>query len=83
MTDRDGCTYELMKKFDALNYKNKAILTRLKYESIKSSIYIPGYENDAFIGIPTEFINVKGKRVYEKGFDYISWLNERQDKSTP
>lgn len=77
MTDRDGCTYELIERFNNLPYKKKAILTRFDYQKISSNIYIPGYEKDDFIGIPTEFINIKGKRVYEKGFDYISWLNNR------
>lgn len=74
-TDRDGCTYKQMKKFDELPYKNKVIFTHKEYPEIQSSYYIKGFENENSVGILSEYIGNTCKRYLYK-FDFIKWLNE-------
>lgn len=74
-TDRDGCTYEQMKVFDELPYKNKVIFTHKQYPEIKSSYYIEGFERENSVGILSEYRGNSGKRYLHK-FDFVKWLNE-------
>ncbi len=74
MTDRDGCTYDDIKEFDKLTYKNKVIFTNKKYEEIKSSYYIKGFEDKESVGVLIWYKNRFGKR-YIDDFDYVRWLN--------
>ena len=77
MTDRDGCTYEDLKEFDSLIFKNKVVFTHKKYPEIKSSFYIKGYENENQIGHIYEFLDEKtGLKHYDE-FDYVSWFNKK------
>jgi len=41
MIERDGCTYQDLRDFDKLPYKNKVVFTKKRYENIKSSIVLP------------------------------------------
>ena len=75
MTDRDGCTFELLERFDKLPYKNKIIFTSKKYEQIKSSIWISKYRNQNTVGYLHEIHSLSGKRGYNINFDYVAWLN--------
>lgn len=76
MTDRDGCTYEDLKNFDNLEYKNKVVFTHIEYPEIKSSFYIKGYENENQVGHIHEFLNENtGIKHYDE-FDYVSWFNK-------
>ena len=50
MTDKDGCTEELLKQFDALHYRNKAVFTHVPMPHIRSAVYIPGFENAEEVG---------------------------------
>ena len=76
MTDRDGCTYEDLKEFDSLPYKNKVVFTHIEYPEIKSSFYIKGYENEKQIGHIYEFLNeTTGYKHYDE-FDYVGWFNK-------
>ena len=79
MTDRDGCNYDIIKKFDNLPFKNKVIFTSKKYPDIKSSVYCDIYEADDCVGILSEFYKLSGKRIYENYFDYVGWLNGVDD----
>jgi uncharacterized protein (DUF1919 family) len=74
MTDRDGCTYEDIKRFDDLKYKNKVIFTNKEYKEIKSSYYIHGFEDKSSVGILSNYQNIFAKR-YLDNFDYVSFLN--------
>lgn len=76
MTDRDGCTYEDMKAFDMISYKNKVIFTKNKYDNIKSSYYIHGFEKEDSVGILSDYENKFAKRYLDQ-FDYISFLNQK------
>jgi uncharacterized protein (DUF1919 family) len=77
MTDRDGCTKELIKRFDRLPYKNKIIFTAKPYPDIQSVVYVPGYEQENSVGLLTSIISITGTRAFAKKFNYIDWLNIR------
>lgn len=75
MTDRDGCNYDIIKKFDSLPFKNKVIFTSQNYPDIKCSVYCDAYKYDDCVGILSDFYKLSGKRMYENYFDYVKWLN--------
>ncbi len=75
MTDRDGCTYEMLEAFDRLPYQNKVVFTHLPYENIASAFYIPGFESQPCVGVLSEYTNrIIGQKGYD-AFDYVKWLN--------
>ena len=74
-TDRDGCTYQDLLSFDKLPYENKVVFTNKKYPEIKSSVYIPGFEEEKSVGNCFEYISLfSGKKRYDI-FDYVTWFN--------
>lgn len=77
MCERDGCTYEIMEKFDKLPYK-KVIFTHKIYENIKCSYTIKGFERQKEIGNIIDFKPYRFTRYYDC-FDFISWLNNKND----
>lgn len=74
MTDRDGCTQEDMKAFDALDYKNKVLFTCRKYDDIDSSFYIRGFEKRESVGHLHSVMSITGRRYIDQ-FDYVEFLN--------
>ena len=76
MTERDGCTFDVMKQFDDLPYKHKVLLTHLPFKDISSSCYVSGFEKEVECGILSDFIprQFLGRRYYDR-FDYVAWLN--------
>ena len=80
MAERDGCTEEDIRSFDALPYKNKVCFVSRPMPEIKSAYYIPGTErneNDEHgIESLTNYIGrFTGKRLID-GFDYVGFLND-------
>lgn len=73
--DGDDCTYESLKRFDALPFKNKVIFTHKQYPEIKSAYYIPGFEDQDGIGVLLYFKKQFLVRRYLDDFDYVSFLN--------
>ena len=76
-TDRDGCTYEDLLRFEQLSYSNKVVFTHIKYSELHSAFYIPGFESETSVG---HLMNYKNKYTYNKyydAFDYVSWFNEK------
>ncbi len=74
-TDRDGCTYDDLKEFDELPYKNKIVFTHAFYPEIKSCFYIKGFENKESVGHCYKFKNLfSGYRIFDQ-FDYVRWFN--------
>lgn len=73
-TDRDGCTYEQIKRFNELPYKNKVMFTHKSYPEFKSCYYIEGFENNESVGILSDYIGNSAKRYLHK-FDFIKWFN--------
>lgn len=76
MTDRDGCTEEMLKEFDALPYKNKAVFTHVPMPHIQSAVYIPGFETEPAVGNCDAFVNGFSGKKYFDYFDYVKWFNE-------
>ncbi len=79
MTDRDGCTYEDLQKFDSLcKYRNKIVFTHRKYPEFKSAFYIPGFEKLNYVGECWKYKNrISGKKIYDI-FPYVDWFNGKQ-----
>ena len=75
--DGDNCTYESMVRFDNLPFKHKVIFTHKEYPEIKSSFYIRGFEKENGVGVALYFRDQFFIRRYMDGFDYISFLNNR------
>lgn len=74
-TDRDGCTYEQIKRFDQLPYKNKIMFTHKQYPEFKSCYYIEGFENQSSVGILSNYIGNTRKRYLNK-FNFVKWFNQ-------
>ena len=77
MTDKDGCTYEHIKQFDELPYKNKVIFTHKEYPEFSSAYYIPGFEEDGEVGILSDWKPQLLRRRWLDDFDYVSFFNKR------
>lgn len=75
--DGDECTYDSLRRFDALPYPNKVIFTHKPYPEFPSAHYLPGFESLSGIGRATDFKDQFLIRRYMDQFDYISFLNEK------
>lgn len=75
MTDRDGCTEDMIQEFDSLPFANKLIFTSKSYPQYHSAVYCQEFQNDTCVPILTEWRNWKGERLYDRYFDFVSWLN--------
>ena len=73
--DGDNCTYDSLRRFDALPYPNKVIFTHKPYPEFASACYLPGFEAQGGIGRATDFKPQFRIRRYMDNFDYISFLN--------
>ena len=73
--DGDECTYDSIKRFDALPFENKVIFTHKPYPEFKSAYYLKGFEDLKEVYRPTDFKNQFFIRRYMDQFDYISFLN--------
>jgi Exopolysaccharide biosynthesis protein len=74
-TDKDGCTYETIQRFEKLPYKNKVIFTHINYPEFPSAFYIKGFEDRSELGVITFFKKQFLKRRYLDDFDYVKFLN--------
>lgn len=74
-SERDGCTYDDLKEFDALPYENKIVFTHLPYDDIQSAVYIEGFENEDCVGNLLSWDKKLGSKVYDR-FEFISWFNK-------
>lgn len=78
-TERDGCTYNTLRRFEELPYKSKIIFTHVKYPEFSSAYYIRGFEKRGELGIITNFKEQFWRRRYMEDFDYVAFLNEDKD----
>lgn len=76
LTESDGCTYENLRDFDNLPYKNKVALVHKPYSEIKCSFYIHGFENQSGLGNLLEYENPYTWRRWIDQFDYVGWFNQ-------
>lgn len=77
-TDRDGCTYEQIKEFDRLPYKNKVIFTHIPYPEFQSAFYIKGFEKCNSVGLCFDFKSAFSGEKYYDDFPYIEWFNQEK-----
>ena len=75
-TDRDGCTYENLKRFDSLPYVRKVVFTHVDYPELKSAYYMDSFSKEQEVGVLTEFRNNKLKIRYLDEYDYVALLNK-------
>lgn len=75
--EKDGCTYETIRRFDSLPYKNKIILTKKKYPEFSSAYQIRGFNEHEEMGSLIAFRKGLLLRRYMEDFDYVDFLNER------
>lgn len=74
-SEKEGCTYETVKRFDRLPYKNKVIFTHVEYTEFPSAYYIKGFEEKGEMGTTTNYKKQFRMRRYLDDFDYVSFLN--------
>ncbi len=75
-TDQGDCTYDHLKRFDALPFNNKVVFTSKKYPEIHSSFFVESYENCSNgVYMFLEFRNHFSKHRKLDTFDWVSWFN--------
>ena len=72
-TDRDGCTPELMERFDKLPYRK--VLFVHTPDSCPCHFYIRGYENQGQVGNMTARTDDKSGKLVLDQFDWVQFLN--------
>ena len=75
-TDRDGCTYETLKRFDSLPYERKVVFTHADYPELESAFYYDCFSEEQEVGVLTEYSNDKLKIRYLDKYDYVTLLNK-------
>ena len=75
-SEKDGCTYETIREFEELPYKNKVIFTHREYPEFTSAYYIRGFEENKELGTITKYKPGIKKRRYLDDFDYVKFINE-------
>lgn len=77
-SEKDGCTYETIREFEKLPFKNKAIFTHVEYPEFPSAFCIKGFEDKDELGTITNFKDQRLKRRYLDDFDYVRFINSVQ-----
>ena len=75
MNDRNYCTEEDIKAFDALPYDNKVCFTHVRYPQYKSTYYISGSEKDNYLKSVMNYVHQWWIKRYYDQFDFVTWLN--------
>lgn len=76
MTEKTGCTMELMKEFDALPFDHKVLFTHIPYPELKCAFYVPGFEDKECLGVLSDFRPGFFRRRFFDVFDYVSFLDK-------
>ncbi len=79
-SERDGCSYETLERFDRLPYENKVILTRVRYPEISSAYCIEGFEAKEELGMVLNYKKQFFRRRYLDDFDYVAFINSSVQK---
>lgn len=74
-TDRGGCDYEALRRFDRLPCPHKVVFTHRPYPEFSSARCIRGFEDRGEVGVLTNFKPGRLKRRYLDDFDYVRFLN--------
>lgn len=70
----EGLSYEEIKDFDNLPYKNKIIFLSKNMPEIKCGIWAKRFKDKTDARL-LNFANPLGKRYYQNYIDYVEWLN--------
>lgn len=81
-TEKDGCSYETLQRFDRLPYENKVIFTHVEYPEFSSACYVRGFEEKGELGVLTFYKKRFWRRRYLDDFDYVSFLNRPLEKKS-
>lgn len=76
--DGDNCTYDSLRRFNALPYENKVILTHKAYPEFPCAHQIPGFEDQPCVRRVTDFTGGRLIRRHMDHFDYVSFLNRKK-----
>ena len=76
--DGDNCTYDTLRRFNALPYENKVILTHKTYPEFPCAHQIPGFEDQPCVRRVTDFTGGRLIRRHMDHFDYVSFLNGKK-----
>lgn len=79
-TEKDGCCYETLQRFDRLPYKNKVVFTHKEYPEFSSAYYIKGFEEKEELGVLTFYKKQFFRRRFIDDFDYVEFLNRSSEK---
>lgn len=61
------------KRFDSINYPKICFTSKKpKYDW---QIYLPEFKNSIQVGDCMKYKTISGKRIFEKHFDFVGWLN--------
>lgn len=77
-SEKDGCTYETIREFEKLPFRNKVIFTHVEYPEFPSAFCIKGFEDKNELGTITYFKDQRLKRRYLDDFDYVKFINNMQ-----
>ena len=76
MTDRDGLTEELVAEMSRIPYP-KVVYSAKSYP-YDFVVQVKEFEKHNQVGQLHLFADYQGNRYYEKNFDLIAWLNQRE-----
>ena len=79
-SERDGCSYETLERFDRLPFENNVILTRVRYPEISSAYCIEGFEEKEELGMVLNYKKQFFRRRYLDDFDYVAFINSAVQK---
>ena len=76
LQERDGITYEDIKRLASLKVKGIVVFTAHRYDDIPYTVYMDKYKSDGEVGNILKKNHISGKREYEQYFDFVKWFNE-------
>lgn len=68
--DRNGCTYDLLKRYESFHARKKIVFTHKKYSELSSAYYVEGFENNECVGTMTAFRNALS---ISRRYDIFDW----------
>lgn len=77
MVERDGCTDEDLRRFDALPYRHKVCFTMRERPDIACACHIPDSEEDGQVRDLTAYKDRRRIHRWIDDFDFVSFLNDR------
>jgi uncharacterized protein (DUF1919 family) len=73
LTDRDGYNNSLLEKIMKINYP--LVLFTSHKPKYNFEVYLDCYKNKDSIGEIYRYYGFSGKRIYEKFFNFVDWIN--------